>query len=216
MALADTDAGFMHVARLRARILPPELADAAQHDTQLIAIGRRVLGRMEGFCNRKFERVASGDTWVVPADRIDLVVPRFPIEGTPTVEYQAENSDSWDSVDIDQLYPEAGLIELYANGFSARDKLRVTYGGGFWHDPAEDGDTAQPSGSTKAPDGLVEAWVMQVGHEVREEQVIGGEGAVALASDADEIKTRRGPANITDFLDPVKFALRFYRRYWGG
>lgn len=174
------NAGFSNLGTLKAWLLAASMQDATEWDDQILAIGLGVAAHIEQFCDRQFAR-ATSDIFECTADRMHLVLPRYPVEAIETIEQSvADDVDAtWTELTspIQSQALDRGLI--YFQGFlgTYRERLRVTYTGGYWWDQTEDDYTppvspteedpdlsVKPTGATEIPANLVLAWRLQCEH----------------------------------------------------
>ena len=166
------NAGFSNLATLKAWLLPPALAAATDYDAQILAIGRGAAAQLEGHCNRKFPRVV-GDLYETTADRLVVILPRYPVEVISKVEIRNTIAEGWiDQGNPDQILfnrrDQAGILDIGGWLGGRYQRLRFTFTGGYFFEQLEPADTgyptAQPSGSAALPDDLALAWRLQCEH----------------------------------------------------
>lgn len=201
------DAGLTNAKTLRMELLPPELRTQDKFDALFARLGLGVLAEIEAFLNRKLVRVASAEM-IVSANREFVCVPRYPIEGTPTVTVKGAGESSYTAVTLDNVIPEAGMILMGYPPGTDSGLLKVVWTGGYWVDTSANGDGTLPSGAATVPDGLRHAWVTQCAHEAEMRRLIGGEMAVMSESGA---AVRLGPDKIR-LLEVVKQSMRPWQR----
>lgn len=174
------NAGFSNRGQLKAWLLAASMQSSTEWDDQILAIGLGVAAHIEQFCDRQFAR-ATADVFECSADRDHIVLPRYPVESIATIEQSVANDveATWTELTspIQSQSLDRGLI--YFDGFIAtyRERLRITYAGGYWwnqqesdYDPPdtpteENPDlSAKPTGATAIPDNLVLAWRLQCEH----------------------------------------------------
>jgi hypothetical protein len=161
------NAGFSNLSLLKQHLLPPALQNQGTYDQVILDLGLGVQGMFERFCNRKFAREA-GDTYQTGAERVSLVVPRYPIESLTSLDHRADLTAGWESLTLNDYVlnwdPDSGLVIFGSEVGDANTMLRLTYTGGYWWSTTEPGEAeaAQPSGSTLLPDALRTAWLLQV------------------------------------------------------
>lgn len=151
------NAGLATLDYLKSRLLPEAGQDETQWDTALGMLGRAVAGQFERHCNRQLARlevaVDEFSAWTLA-----VTASRYPLEEIESVEIRAADATTTELEAA--LYTAdlaAGLIEFSTAPGTRRQRLLLTYTGGFWLD---DGDP-QPAGSTALPDELLEAWVTE-------------------------------------------------------
>jgi hypothetical protein len=156
--------GFSNLTTLKRHLLPDTWESETSLDEILAELGLGVASQIEDYCARKFAR-AVNDTFQVPADTMMIQLPRFPIAGTPTLELRTAGDATWttEADSIDQVASEAGILYLTAPLGTVRDRVRVTYTGGFWWNTqdAPTPDDELPAGATALPSGILLAWLLQ-------------------------------------------------------
>ena len=166
------NAGFSNLATLKAHLLAPSLALAAEttYDAVLTTLGLGVAAHFDSVCNRKFTR-AAGTTDILPADMCQFLLPRFPVESISAIDLKTTEADGWVAQVINDFVRTIDLakgIVYLPDGADAGPyyaQLRFTYTGGyFWNilEPADVGyPTALPSGANALPPDLKLAWLLQ-------------------------------------------------------
>ncbi len=158
-----SDLALGNLIELKRRLLPATLLTQTTYDETITAIGRGVAGLMDKKCNRKFARsTAAQDQF--SADRLSYVVERFPVESITTIEIRDNIDAGWVTQDSSLILNRddaAGLIHFGTIIASHLAQVRLTYSGGYWYDTAETEDTALPSGATRVPYDVKEAWYLQ-------------------------------------------------------
>lgn len=203
------NAGLANLATLKRHLLPDTWETETSMDAILLDLGRGVASQMEEFCARKFGRVVNV-TYEQQADTILIQLPRFPIEGTPVVEIRYQGSSVWEAqVGVfDNVAASVGLLYLTYPLGTSRDRIRVTYTGGFWWNAADapDADEVLPDGATELPAGLQFNWLLQCQHILAARELLGlrtlpsGKAALAVTAEAQ-----------IQLLQTVKDALQPYR-----
>ncbi len=175
------NAGLSNLATLKAWLLTEALVDGTDYDTQILAIGRGVAGLLESHCNRKFAREAEA-VFEFSARNYQVIVDRYPIEAITKIEARGSIADGF----IEQPDPNsiifglneaAGMIDFGGRFGTERDRVRVTFRGGYWfnqqeadYEPPEtpseeDPDLSLlPEGAIALPDDLQLAWLLQCEH----------------------------------------------------
>lgn len=164
--------GLGNLQTLKAFILAPALRDGTDYDDKIAALGKGVTGLLEKYCDRKFQRLESA-VYETTADRLIIIVDRYPIETLTKIEIRDDLSLGW----IDQgaindvlfnLRNEAGLLQFAGQLGASFSRIRITYTGGYFFETLEPTDTgypsAQPDGATALPDDLRFAWLLQCQH----------------------------------------------------
>ena len=132
-------------------------------------IGLGVAGQMENFCDRKFSRVV-GDQVIVPADRVNYVMPRYPLEIVSLVELLQDQQTGFQANGapaIRAVSAQSGMVYLNDVDDPGRYymQLRFTFTGGYFFETLEPSDpgypSAVPAGAAVLPDDLKFAWLAQ-------------------------------------------------------
>jgi len=200
-----------NLANLKAAVLPANLAERADWNTQITELGKGVAAAMQSHCNRLFERVED-DTFEFTADRSYVALPRFPVEEVTALDLKSVEVTGWVSQPVDSIQTVAkksGIIEFGSILGCSRDRGRITYTGGFWVDYTEDNSGTQPAGSTAAPGDLIRAWHLQVQHEIESTNLLRG---VAAKRPEDKGSAVAGRAE-AGLLSSVKEILQRFVRY---
>lgn len=160
------DAGLSNLLTLKQHLLRDEDILDIVWDDAVARIGLGVADALNKHCNRLFQRSA-GDTYITTADRVQLWLPRAPVETVTSVHLQEDATDGWEAQDSTVIANQdltSGWIYFgYALGdYSAL--IKVTYTGGYYYDTTEDGTGTQPSAATAVPDDLKLAWLLQCEH----------------------------------------------------
>jgi hypothetical protein len=150
------------------------------------------------------------DVLEMPADSMMNQLPRFPIEGTPVLALRSAGSDTWEvqSGAIDNVGANSGLLYLVAPIGTSRDRLRITWTGGYWFNPqdAPAEDDELPEGATEVPAGLQLNWLLQCQHILAgrellaEKSLPSGKASLAVSAEAG-----------INLLQTVKDSLGAYR-----
>lgn len=203
------NAGLANLLTLKRHLLPETWETETSMDAILADLGLGVASQLEEYCGRKFGRTTDA-VLELPADTMLIQLPRFPIEGTPTIELRSAGSAVWEAQadSIDNVGANAGLIYLTAPIGTSRDRLRVTWDGGFWWDESEDAEEpdAMPAGATALPEGLKLNWLLQCQHILAGRELLAlktlpsGKAALAVSAEAQ-----------IQLLQTVKDALGPYR-----
>src|SRR4051812_29422645 len=89
-----SDLALGNLIELKRRLLSSALTSQTTYDSQITVVGRGVAAQFEKFCNRKFG-CAIADTYVVPADRSHVYLPRSPVESISSLEQRDTQADGW-------------------------------------------------------------------------------------------------------------------------
>jgi hypothetical protein len=165
--------GLSNLDFLRSQILASSQAGDDSFDAKLTAVGLGVAAAFENYCNRKFTRLV-GVQEIIPADRCQFLLSRYPLEVLTAVDLKVKESDGWVSQDLGNIL-SIDLANGIVNFTECGDvgpwyaQVRFTFTAGFfWNtlEPADTGyPTAQPDGSAALPPDLLDAWLLQVRKE---------------------------------------------------
>jgi len=156
-------AGFASLKYLKSQLLPEALREDTSYDAQLTALGLGVAAQIEKFCARKFGRVV-GDTEIFPADRIEFLLSRFPVEAVSASHVKNNDTDGWVEqaagfIVITDL--KNGIINTGVEPGPYYALVKFTTTGGYWIDTSDLRDGTLPTGATALPDDLLLAWLLQ-------------------------------------------------------
>lgn len=155
--------GFATLAKLKLNCLPESLRARTTWDSTLTQIGLAVAAAIGNACNREFERSAAA-TFTRPADCSACAVPRYPLESITTAVVRRNGSATDESVSdaIANIFPDSGVVEFNSVLGDFRDKLTLTYVGGYWwDDSAAQSGGSLPANATALPKDLEQAWMLQ-------------------------------------------------------
>lgn len=205
--------GLGNLDMLKRFLLAPALQIAPDYDAKLVLIGRGVAAQIEQYCSRKFQRIVA-DTYVTSADKMRIVLERYPIETISKIEIRDDMATGW----VDQgavtnvvfnMREESGILEFAGSLGAALSRIRITYTGGYFFETAEPTDsgypTAQPTGSEALTDELRFAWLMQCQHVWSQMDKLGVAIAEKPSSDSPMLKLQ--------WLPEVEDIIRDYRRF---
>lgn len=184
------NAGLANLLTLKRHLLPDSWQTETQLDDILLDLGRGVAAQFEGACGRKWLRTV-GDTQDAPGNVALIQLERYPVEGSPTITIRYMNDAAFtDSATdwIDQTMNENGIVQLMGAPATYRDRLRVTFTGGYWWDQSEDQTDVQPVGSTAVPADLLLAWLQQCKHVFAESEMISRRALASSQEQADANK----------------------------
>lgn len=193
---------FLHLSRLKARVLPAELVKSDRIDERFAALAEGVAAAFDGFTGRTLAR-GVGVTEIF-AGGAGLYLPaRYPVESVAsvTVRYDDGTTDALTTEDY-TVSKQAGLIRMRHLWGRETDEITVVYTGGYFIDTSEFHDEAVPSGATAIPKDIVDAWVLQCDHEARARKLMGGTSGDDLAAALAQV----------DLLPRVERVLRTYSR----
>lgn len=201
------DLGLGNLIELKRRLLPSTLTSATTYDTAITAIGRGVAGLFDTHCNRKFARLA-GAVDQFSADRMSWVLARFPLESVTGISTRDDINSTWVSYEPTELIVNqdepSGLLQFGTILGSHLSQVRVTYTGGYWYDTAETEDTSLPSGATRVPYAIKEAWYLQCEAVWAAREKIGGN--LAKAGGDSALATM-------EIIPVVKLMIEAHRRF---
>lgn len=197
------DAGLSTLAYLKTRILPEASQDETTWDVALSALGLAITRRMEGHCNRLFDRAEDAED-EFDAYTLTVTLRRYPVEEIASLALRSFTG-SPDEVAFDyNLNKAAGLIEFPSTVGLTTERLIVTYTGGFYLGDAED----MPAAATPLPDDLLEAFISEVQAHAEARGIF---EAIGLRSQKDAGKIVKMDGLTADTIA----ALRTYRRFSG-
>lgn len=172
-------------------------------DAHLTGLAEIVHLRFDQFCNRNLEH-ADAATYEVRADATAILLPRYPVSAAITQwDLKSNEPDGWETeaATPDHLLDrDSGVVRLAAPLGTDRQRLRLTYAGGY----ILPGDTAG-AGETDLPDAIQELALQQTLYLHRHREKLG------LAS----VSTDRGSMTYHtnfDLIPEVQEALRPYQR----
>jgi hypothetical protein len=208
------NAGFSSLTKLKAQLLAEALRASSKYDAALLALGKGVVGQFERYCDRKFLRLENA-TEIIPADRIQFLLSRFPLESIASIELKDNEADGWVaqtiSTYVQTIDHENGIVNLpdAADAGAWWAKLRFTFTGGYWVDETEEGNDTLPAGAFAVPDDLFLAWILQCKTVWQSLDKLGtkivdvGAGSSSVAS----------TLNTLELIPDVKQRLGQYQRY---
>lgn len=171
---------YLHLTRLKARILPSEVSSQTRYDTRLAAIADGVAAAFDRYTSRALVR-ASSQVETVPGGSSFYSLTRFPIE-TVASAILTDPEGGTETLTIARTNKSAGLIHFDGAQGTERDAIAITLTGGYWTDTGEAGNGTLPNGATAMPADLLDAYVLQCDHEARVRKVFGGTSAEDLAA----------------------------------
>lgn len=207
-----------NLSTLKAYLLPASMQDDSERDGVIESLGLGVAGAFETFCDRKFARTVD-DTEEFTGDRTALALARYPLEAAPATAVRHTGEAAFTTITglVGQWKRDSGMVTLTATPGAADTVLRVTYTGGYWINPDEDGeqsgddeapleeddDTTLPATAFALPKALERAWLEQCRHVWTTSKLFvnTGENDAKLNAQVE-----------LDFLPTVEKTLRQYRR----
>jgi hypothetical protein len=196
--------GLSNLSTLKEMLLPQSMRAQTQWDTILQRIGLGVLGLMEAYCDRKFQRIINAQMYC-QGGKSELWLNRLPIESISSIELRAFGPSDWQAQEniIAQQNDQTGLVLLTQVLGGENDLIRVTYTGGYWVDDTEDSSGTLPSGATAAPHDLVWAWATQCEHVWSRRDKLGA-GLVQQPGKASALGDAELLPIVTEALQPYR------------
>lgn len=202
---------FLHIDRLKKRLLPPELASGANGDRLDDRLGPLAAGIADLFdshCGRTFARGAAVSE-SFPGGEGFVRLSRYPVEIVTSATLIAPDGQESDYSDmIARVSKTAGLVHFLHPPGTEDDDLVIVYSGGYWIDLSEEGDGSQPVGAVPLPRDILDAWVLQVDHEARARRLFGN----APASSTKAADVAAALPKDYDIIPRVDRVLRQYSR----
>lgn len=200
-------AGFATTDYLKSRLLPAAAAEETDWDEVMADLGKSVAGKFDRHCNRRFARdTAAVD--VFSARAAAWVLTRYPVEDVAAVELVDPDGTAEAIAEGDWwLEEKCGLLETETIAGDRRQKLRVTYAGGYWLNPRD--ATPLPADATELPGDVLEAWIAQCQHEAESRGLF---EAVSMRAQTEQNAPKTAGLSL---LEDVVAVLRPYRRFGG-
>lgn len=200
--------GLGNLTTVKNHLQSPALAVATEFDDAIALIARGVSGLFERYTGRKFSRVED-DQYTVDADRLQIWLPRVPVEVITTIEQQDDLADGFYALTLadvieNQNLEKGWLFFVLMAGWRG-SILRITYTGGYYFNVDEEVDLGCPAGQVEVPADLRLAWLMQIEHLWSQRDKLG----VGLASKPGE----ESKLPSVELLPLVKQILDGYRRF---
>lgn len=202
--------GLGTLTELKAHLLNAGLQTPTTYDTQIANLGKMMSRRFEKYCQRLWEYTV-GDTYNTTANRAYIVLPRYPLNGTPTFQLSTGSVAPFTYSALTGILQsqtdDAGLVEFLAMQGPFFLRLLTTYTGGFWYD--DDGAPAvQPVGSVARPDDLFVCWLMQCEQVFKVRDTLG----INLGLTDAQKDVRWDRLQTLEFIPDVKATLDSYQR----
>ena len=204
------NAGLCTLTYLKSRLLPEASQDDTTWDAALSKLGLAITGRMEQYCNRKFDWVENtGDYF--SAWNLSISLTRYPVVDVSDVQIVEMDDESTALENGTWLLDgPSGLIEFPAVPGTRLQRVRVVYSGGYWLEDAEDRPGTGPAaGAVLLPDDLLETFVSEVQRHAEERGIF---EAVGLRSSKAKDEKNRLASGLSE---ACKDALNPYRRIAG-
>lgn len=155
-------AGFGTLTTLKRELLLPAEAATSSRDDAVLDMGRGVAGLIERYCGRAFLR-KEGDVRTFPGIERMIGLRRYPVEAVTSVELRSSVDEGYVVVDGQPLNfdPDSGIVKF---GYSLGGDYsvgRITWTGGYWIDPTDDGSDTMPADAVELPYDLKLAWLLQ-------------------------------------------------------
>lgn len=206
------NAGFSNLATIKNLLLgETSIESETQFDAVITALGLGVVGQFEKHCGRKFQRQA-GVTQIIPADRAQFLLNRYPVEVVTQWELKQDEQDGFVVQDITQILTtdlESGIVYMPETNDVGKyyHQVRFTFTGGYFWETLDKGEagwpTAIPATANILPPDLFNIWTLQVRHLWKNIDKLGRE----VLSD-EEVKSLP-----KDFAPTVEDNLSAYIRY---
>lgn len=148
--------GYRDLAFLKSRLLPADMGDDSDYDTDLMEIGKGVADMFDQVTGRKLRR-AVGVVFECSADVDFVILTSYPVEEITSVKLSYFGIDTVLNDVVQGQVKKAGIVHFAGALGNADETLIITSTGGFWCDDGE----AMPMGATPMPDNLVLAWIQQ-------------------------------------------------------
>lgn len=157
------NAGFSSLTALKKAVLPAPMRAQTTWNDQLVAIGLGVAAQFGKATNRLLSR-AVGATYVRDGECTAIILDRYPLETLTSLTIRRSQTTTEEDITyyISNQFEKSGIIELQGFNGTHRDKITVTFTGGYWWDESEDASGTLPVGATLIPGDLVHAWHVQV------------------------------------------------------
>ena len=104
--------------------------DDSVDDTLLVMLINGAAGRFERECNRKFDRAVNA-TYEFPADTLEIIPERYPIESVSSLELKSSEATGWVPQEVDYIIYRKSVISLLNTLGGEREVARVTYTAGY-------------------------------------------------------------------------------------
>lgn len=163
---------YLHLNRLKARLLPQETVAATRYDDRLTAIAEGVAVAFDAFCGRTLLRATAVVETFVAGSGV-YFLSRYPVESVSDVTLVSDDG-SERTLSPSFVNKRSGIVHFSEPEGSPSDSVEITYTGGYFVDLSANGDTALPTGATAMPADLMDAWVLQCDQEARMRKVFGG------------------------------------------
>jgi len=192
---------YLHLTRLKARILPGEIATQTRFDERLSAVADGVAAAFDRYTGRSLVRAASVVERVPGGSRF-YSLTRYPIEtiASAILTYQDATTET---LTIARTNKAAGLIHFETTPGTDLDSIAFTLTGGYWTDTSEFLTGSLPSGAEAMSADLLDAFILQVDHEARVRKIFGGTSSEDLSADL--------PKDF-DLIPRVERILKHYQR----
>ena len=202
-------AGLSSLAYLKSRILPASSATDTTWDLALCRLGLAMTTRMETHCNRSFDR-AVGAINQFSAWTQAVTLRRYPVETISTVQILDPSAGLTDYAGEYALDASAGVLSFtyMITPGTQRQRLVITYTGGYWLDPLTTPATAMPTGATPLPEDILEVWLAEVQLQAEARSMF---EAVGLRVSKDAAKA----VKLIGLSEDAIAALAPYRRFSG-
>lgn len=202
--------GLGTLTELKAHLQNAALTSSTTYDTQIANLGKMMSRRFEKYCARLWEYTV-GDTYNCTANRAYILLPRYPLNGTPTFQLSTGSVAPFTYATLTGILQsqtdDAGIVEFLAMQGPFFLRLLTTYTGGYWYND-DDNPTTQPAGSTARPDDLFVCWLMQCEEVWKVRDTLG----INIGLTAAQKDVRWDRLQTLEFIPDVKATLDSYQR----
>lgn len=163
---------YLHLSRLKARILPPETATAARFDARLEALARDLSTAFDAYTGRSLVRGVDVSQRF-PGGSGYYALDRYPVEAITSATLVQGDHEIDIAPWIARLSKRAGLVTFSRAPGGRLDDVEIVYTGGYYVDLSAEGNGETPADATAMPDDLLGAWVAQCDYEARARKIFG-------------------------------------------
>jgi len=204
---STTDLGLGTLGQLKRFVVGADAASTT-YDEALTLLGKGVAGLIDRHCNRTFKRSATATEDFRGGTDV-LLLARYPVESVSTIGLKSvgETSFTTQTDAVDTAAVDSGVVLLVSPVGTHRDRLRVTYAGGYWYDTSDDDTGTLPEGAALLPADVQMAWLLQCQQVWQSRDALGT--AHVEAETGTLLNTRLG---ILKLIPQVEAMLEPYRR----
>ena len=199
--------GFRNLDVLKLRLLPSDMNESTDYDSDIHSIGLGVAALFDSFTGRELRRNTAA-SFECPAGAESVVLKSYPIESITSVTLWSGSSSAVYTSAVMATQKASGIVDFGGSLGTHTDRLVIVSSGGYYCDPAV--NSTLPTGATALPDDLLQAWYAQC-RAVCDAENIFRSKAAANSTDKD----KRDPSlrlDTLDLLPSVKRTLNLYRR----